>query len=157
MKTKNIITLIICLAIPQIAGGIGALATTPNIDSWYASIIKPSFNPPNWIFGPVWTFLFLLMGIALYFVWTSKQNKARTIGLRVFGIQLILNIVWSYLFFAMHRPDLAFLEIIILLLAIIANMIAFYSIKKTSAYLLAPYLAWVIFASALNFAIWQLN
>ena len=125
MKQKQIFTLIVAIAIPQIAGMIGSIATTPKIDSWYATLIKPEFNPPNWIFGPIWTLLFLLMGIALYFVWTAKLSQARTKALYAFAIQLGLNVFWSFLFFGMNNPQASFAEIIILWFAILINIILF--------------------------------
>jgi len=157
MKNKNSIALAISLIIPQLAGGVGSLATAPNIGSWYEAIVKPSFNPPNFIFGPVWITLFALMGIALYLVWKHGTGEGRRIALTFFGIQLGLNVAWSFLFFAAHSPGLAFAEIIALWLAILATAVSFWRVRRTAAWLLAPYLAWVSFAALLNFSIWQLN
>jgi benzodiazapine receptor len=151
---KKIFKLIFSILICQLAGFLGSLATTPAIPDWYAKLNKPSFNPPNWIFAPVWTTLFLLMGIALFLILNQKKNKkAKTI----FFIQLILNTLWSFLFFGLHSPLLAFLEIIILWTAILLTMIQFYKLQKWAGILLLPYLLWVSFAAILNFSIWRIN
>lgn len=151
-KTKfNLFRFIVCILIAEGAGIIGSFATFSSVKTWYPQLIKPSFNPPSWIFGPVWTFLFFLMGIALYLVWT-KKNK-----IFWFWIQLILNIVWSFLFFGLKNPWFAFFEIIILWFAIIKTILEFKKYNKTASYLLLPYLAWVSFASFLNLAIALLN
>lgn len=159
---KKPIKLAISILIPLLAGFTGSFFTTPSIATWYASIQKPSFNPPNWIFGPVWTTLFILMGIALYLIWTNGSRKgasikARKAAYQIFAVQIILNILWSFLFFYFHCPTCAFIEIILLWLAILANIIFFWKISRTAAYLLIPYLLWVSFASVLNFMIMVLN
>jgi len=145
------VKLLTALVLPQLAGLIGSFFTFPAINSWYQYLNKPSFSPPNWLFGPVWTSLYLLMGIAWYLAWKQGANPW------FFLIHLSLNSLWSILFFGLRNPGLAFGEIIILWLAIIRIMIQFYRYNKISAWLLAPYLLWVFFASILNFAIWQLN
>ena len=150
---KLIASIIIC----QLAGVIGAVFTTPSISSWYAGLNKPFFNPPNWLFGPAWTLLYLLMGISLYFVWSQKNGAGTKTALIFFTIQLGLNTLWSIIFFGMHLPSVAFLEILILLLFIALTIIKFFPISKISAYLLIPYLLWVSFASILNFYIVKLN
>lgn len=147
---KLIASIVICLG----AGLLGSVFTTPHIATWYAGLNKPKFNPPNWIFAPVWTTLFVLMGISLYLVW-NKNPKPKTI--LIFSGQLALNILWSYLFFYLHRPDLAFFELIALWLAILWTIINFRSISKTASYLLLPYILWVAFAGVLNLSIWLLN
>lgn len=146
---------IVCLLICEGAGGVGAIFTTPAIASWYATLTKPSFSPPNWLFGPAWTILFLLMAISLYLIWQSKENKKA--ALWVFAIQLALNILWSVIFFGQQQPFIAFIEIIILWLAILMNIIYFYRVNKTAGLLLVPYILWVSFASVLNYVVWQLN
>jgi translocator protein len=151
----NWFRLIVSILLAQLAGIIGSLFT--EIGSWYQDLIKPSFNPPNWIFGPVWTILYLLMGISLYLVWNSKKSKERKIGLYFFFIQLILNSLWSILFFGLNNPLLAFIEIIILWFAILLTLIYFYRVRKAAGYLLIPYLLWVSFASILNYFILILN
>ena len=152
---KNILKLIIALVICQLAGGIGSLFNMVSISTWYPTLVKPSFNPPNWLFAPVWIFLFLLMGISLYLIWTSKGKHKYAI--KLFSIQLILNILWSALFFGIKCPICAFIEIIILWVFILLTMLEFYKINKIAGYLLIPYLAWVTFAAILNFFLFILN
>jgi len=153
---KKILQVILCLAIPQIAGLIGSVFTTTQISTWYAGLIRPSIAPPNWIFGPVWIFLFLLMGIALIPIVKSKM-KHKEIAYIVFGTQLVLNIFWSIFFFALHSPALALFEIIFLWFAILMNILIFFKINKWSGILLIPYFLWVSFASVLNYFFWILN
>ena len=157
MKIKNVSVLIWAIIICQLAGIIGAFFTTPAIPGWYAGLNKPVFNPPAWIFGPVWTMLYLMMGIALYLVWISKKGKKRSGALKAFGIQLVLNGLWSVIFFGWQLPWLAFGEIIILWLMIGMTIKKQLLVNKTAAYLMLPYLAWVSFASVLNLAIAWLN
>jgi len=152
--TKIIVSVLIC----QGVGAVGSIFTSPAISTWYAILQKPSFNPPNWIFAPVWTILFLLMGISLYLIWSKGwADKRVKIALFIFGIQLVLNILWSFLFFGLQSPLYAFIGIIILWLAILLTIISFYRISKPAAYLLLPYILWVSFASILNFSIMILN
>lgn len=153
MKAKfNPIKLLICILITEGAAIIGSVATMSSVKTWYLTdLIKPSWNPPSWLFGPVWTLLFLFIGIALYLVWNKKNN------LFWFWTQLILNIIWSFLFFNLRSPTLAFYEIIFLWIAILITIIKFWSYNKASSILLIPYLAWVSFASFLNFTIARLN
>jgi benzodiazapine receptor len=151
---KLIISILVC----QGAGVIGSVFTSPAIPTWYASLEKPSFNPPNWIFAPVWTLLFLLMGISLYLIWErGLENKKVRTAIFIFSVQLALNIVWSVIFFGLQAPLYAFVEIIILWLAILITIISFYKISKLAAFLLLPYILWVSFASILNFSIMILN
>ena len=154
-KTKskfNLLKLIFCILITEGAGILGSVATFPSVKGWYLTdLVKPSFNPPSWIFGPVWTVLFFLMGISLYLVWTKKNN------LFWFWIQLILNILWSFLFFGLHSPLLAFYEIVFLWIAILITVIKFWTYRQKAGILLLPYLAWVSFASFLNLSIARLN
>lgn len=158
IKIKSWPKLLLSLLLAQAAGIIGSFFTTSQINAWYQTIVKPSFNPPNWIFGPVWTFLFILMGLSFYLIWVGGgREKFREKAIAIFIAQLLLNIFWSVLFFGLHNPAAAFVEIIILWLAILANIYYFYQVKKTAAYLLLPYLLWVSFAAVLNFAIWRLN
>jgi benzodiazapine receptor len=147
-------SIIICFA----AAGIGSLLTMPSISTWYAGLDKPFFNPPNWIFGPVWTLLFLMMAVALYFILLrGTQDKEAKKGIIIFFVQLVLNVLWSGLFFAAHNLMFAFFDIIILWLAIFFTILQFKKVNKIAAYLLIPYLIWVSFASILNFAIWRFN
>jgi translocator protein len=138
----------IAVLLTQTAGGIGAIFTTPKIQTWYVTLNKPFFQPPNWLFGPVWTLLFLLMGIGLYIVWNKKKSLTDKV-FNWFWIQLALNIVWSLLFFGLENPGLALIEIVFLWMAIRRMM------KDIPLQL--PYLLWVSFATLLNAAVWWLN
>lgn len=143
------------IALSEAAGIIGSIFTAPSIAGWYATLIKPEIAPPNWIFGPVWTTLFLLMGIAAFLVWRTKKNSKIALG--IFGVQLILNVLWSFLFFGLQSPGAALVEIVLLWLSIAATIWAFAKISKPAAWLLVPYIAWVSFAGYLNFLLWSLN
>lgn len=151
------IKLIVSLALPQIAGIIGSLFTVKSIPTWYAALNKPSFNPPNWIFGPVWITLYVMMGISFYIIWIKKDVPNSGFLFSIFILQLILNALWSIIFFGLKSPGFAFLEIIFLWLAILMCIIFFYKVSKTSSLLLLPYFMWVSFASVLNYSIWRLN
>lgn len=159
---NNTLKLIISLILPQLAGGIGSLFTGSKISSWYSTIEKPALNPPSWVFAPVWTTLFLLMGAALYLVWKTEPASAREalnikLALWVFGFQLVLNTLWSILFFGLENPGAAFVEIVILWIVILINIFFFARVSTPAAWLLAPYLLWVSFAAYLNYSIWTLN
>ena len=151
------IGLAVCLVACLGAGGLGAIATTPEIEGWYRTIGKPTWNPPDSVFGPVWTALYILMAIAAWLAWRPAGFKAAAFPLSLFGAQLLLNVAWSWIFFGLHQPGWAFAEIVILWLAIVATIVAFLRCSRLAGWLLVPYLAWVSFASVLNCAIWQLN
>lgn len=155
---NKIIKFIISIFLPLFAGTIGSAFTFTGIDSWYSVLNKPGFNPPNWIFGPVWTTLYILMGISLYLIW-SKGLKDKYIkkSFKIFIIQLIFNSLWSVVFFGMQSPGLALFIIIVLWSLILTLIIRFYRINKLAAFLLIPYILWVSFASVLNYSIWTLN
>jgi len=153
-RMKKIWKLVISILIPFLASAIGGLFTASSVSTWYVELTKPSFNPPSWIFGPVWTILYLLMGISLYLVWIKKYDKPAFV---VFGVQLVLNALWSILFFGLKVPLYAFIEIVFLWVAILMTIIYFYRINRTSAYLLIPYILWVSFAAVLNLSIFLLN
>ena len=157
MFKKSILPLLISILIVFSFGFIGSFFTTSSITNWYAFINKPLFSPPNWIFGPVWTLLYILMGISAFLIWKKRDNLKTKQAFIFYGIQLILNALWSIIFFGMHNPGLAFLEIIILWLFILITLIKFYKINKIAGLLFIPYLLWVSFASILNYAIWMLN
>lgn len=162
MKLTNRSKLLISLALPQLAGLIGSLFTSSVIPTWYATLNRPSLSPPNWIFGPVWTTLFVLMGIAFYLVWTKWAvlpwtKRQKRLAVVLFGAQLVLNTLWSIIFFGLQSPGGALIEIVFLWLAIAATIITFAKISRPAAWLLVPYIAWVSFASYLNYAIWSLN
>ncbi|MBU0980986.1 MAG: tryptophan-rich sensory protein [Nanoarchaeota archaeon] len=146
---KLIISIIAC----QLAGIIGSVFTASSVSTWYATLNKPFFNPPSWLFGPVWTTLYLLMGISLYLLW---EKRARTV-ITLFIIQLGLNTLWSICFFGLKNPLLAFVEILVLWGAIIITIFSSYKVSKAAAYLLIPYILWVTFAAILNFYIFWLN
>ena len=158
MKINNISKLVTAVAVPELAGIVGAIFTIPSIPAWYAGLIKPSLAPPNWLFAPVWTALFLLMGIAAFLIWSRGLDKKEIkIALAVFLGQLALNTLWSIIFFGWCKPGAALIEIFILWLAILATISIFYRISRLAAWLLVPYLVWVSFAAYLNYAIWTLN
>lgn len=151
---KIIIAVVVCLAV----GGLSGFATTDAIEGWYATINKPSFNPPNWIFGPVWTTLYIMMGVAAGLVWKAGWDKAEVkSALTIFGIQLLLNGLWSIIFFSWQSALWALVEILMLLAFIVFTIVRFMPINATAAYLLVPYLLWVSFATVLNASIWWLN
>jgi benzodiazapine receptor len=158
MKINNFFKLVIALVVSQLAGIIGAIFTTPSIPGWYTGLITGPLNPPSWVFGPVWTTLFILMGIAAFLVWRKGLGRRDVkIALSIFVLQLILNTFWSIIFFGWQNPGGALIEIAFLWLAILASMIAFARISKPAMYLLLPYILWVSFASYLNYTIWILN
>ncbi|RUT71161.1 tryptophan-rich sensory protein [Flavobacterium cupreum] len=152
---KIAIALVICLMV----GYSASIVTRPSVESWYPTILKPSFNPPNWIFMPVWTLLYVLMAVAAGLVWDKikEQNQEVKKALGFFLVQLILNAIWSYLFFGLKNPMLALIEIALLWLMIYETYLKFVKINKTAGYLLIPYMAWVSFAGILNASIWWLN
>lgn len=152
---KFSISILVCL----FAGIIGSFFTASSIPNWYSILNKPFFNPPNYIFGPVWTTLYILMGISLYLVWNNKNKKSKNIKsfYKFFAIQLILNALWSLLFFGLKSPLLGFIEIIFLWLFILLSIISSYRISKIASYLLIPYILWVSFATVLNLYILLLN
>lgn len=147
--------LLVSIIICNLAGAIGSIFTFEAIPNWYATLTKPSFSPPNWVFGPVWTTLYLLMGISAYLIW--EKSKKFNMPLKIFALQLFLNALWSFIFFGMKNPALAFLEIIALWLSVAYTIVLFYKLDKRAAYLLLPYIAWITFASVLNYFIWKLN
>ncbi|MFV8345965.1 TspO/MBR family protein [Flavobacterium sp. ZB4P13] len=153
--TRILAVVVTCLAIGYFSG----MVTKSSIETWYPTLIKPSFNPPNWVFAPVWSMLYVMMGVAAGLVWDRIEAEKEVVkkALVFFAIQLALNALWSYLFFGLHNPMLAGLEIIVLWLMIFETYIQFAKINKIAGYLLLPYLAWVSFAAVLNGSIWWLN
>ncbi len=157
-KASQFIALIICLLLPQLAGGLGAIATAESVNTWYAEINKPFFTPPGFVFPIVWPLLYFMMGLASWFIW--KQRNSHPLGRRalwIYGIHLVLNTLWSFLFFGLQNPGLAFAEIILLWLVIVVTMLYFFKIRRLAGYLFVPYLAWVSFATVLNGTIWLMN
>ncbi|KKU13858.1 MAG: Integral membrane protein [Parcubacteria group bacterium GW2011_GWC2_45_7] len=158
MRINNFLKLIFAITVSELAGIIGSVFTVSAIQNWYASLVKPVLNPPAWVFGPVWTTLYLLMGIAVFLVWRYGLNRKDVkIALFIFGVQLILNALWSIIFFGLHSPLWAFVNIILLWLTILWTIIVFFKISRPAAYLFLPYILWVSFAMYLNYAIWILN
>ncbi|MEJ5995907.1 TspO/MBR family protein [Pedobacter sp. Du54] len=160
MSTKKFqfLPFIICLLTPLTIGAIGAFLTFESVKTWYTTLNKPSFNPPNAIFGPVWTTLYILMGISFYFVWQKRKLVADyRWALFIYILQLFLNLMWSFLFFYQNQIGFALVEIGILLLTIIATAFIFYRIDKLAGLLFIPYILWVSFASYLTYSIYILN
>ncbi|MBE9601342.1 TspO/MBR family protein [Pedobacter sp. MC2016-24] len=154
----NPIAFVVNVALPLAVGAIGAFFTASSVKTWYLTLAKPAFNPPNSIFPPVWTSIFILMGISAYLVWQRRDTIAhfpRTIA--IYFIQLILNLMWSFIFFYTHQIGVALIEIMFLLVAIIINAIVFYKINKLAGLLFIPYILWVSFATVLTYNIFTLN
>lgn len=155
---SNIVKGIIAIAIPLLVGGASGFFTVTGVESWYQTIQKPSWNPPNWVFGPVWTTLYIMMGIALFLVWKEDTSQElKKIAIALFAVQLILNFFWSFIFFNLQQPGWALVEIIAMWFFILLTIFAFAQVNKTAAWLLVPYISWVSFATILNYSIWQLN
>ncbi|EKD93947.1 MAG: hypothetical protein ACD_28C00020G0009 [uncultured bacterium] len=158
MKIHNTFKLILSIVISELAGIIGSIFTIPSIDGWYESLVNPPLNPPVWVFGPVWTTLFALMGIAAFLIWKKGLDRRDVkIALGIFLSQLVLNTLWSIIFFGLHSPGGALIEIVFLWFAILVTIITFAKISKPAAWLLMPYILWVSFALYLNYTILVLN
>jgi len=141
----------------ELAGIVPSILTADEVATWYPTLAKPAFTPPSWLFGPVWTTLYLLMGVALYLVWRSDDGRLRTVALAVFGVQLVLNAAWTLVFFGSQAIFGGLVVILVLLATILATMAAFARIDRRATALLVPYLLWVGFATALNYELWRLN
>lgn len=152
----NYLKLIISLALPQLLGGLGAFFTLTSVNSWFVTLNKPSWNPPSWLFGPVWTLLYVMMGIACYLIWKSDHPMKKPL-LKLYAVQLILNALWSPAFFGMQSPLLGLVVIIPLWIAIVLCILQFKKMSSLASGLMVPYLIWVTFATALNTAIMVLN
>ncbi len=158
MKINNLFKLLIAVGVSEAAGIIGSIFTAPSIPTWYATLAKPALNPPAWVFAPVWTTLFALMGIAAFLVWKKGLNSRDVkVALGIFIVQLELNTLWSIIFFGLHSPGGALTEIVFLWLAIIATIAAFAKVSRAAAWLLLPYILWVSFAMYLNYAIYSVH
>jgi benzodiazapine receptor len=153
----DLLALGISIGICFSAAGLGSMWTFPSLPNWYAELNKPSWNPPNSVFGPVWTTLYTLMALAAWLVWRERKTSAVAWPLILFAGQLILNALWSGIFFALHQPGWAFAEVLVLWLMILATSISFWRVRRAASLMLVPYLAWVAFAAVLNGAIWRLN
>lgn len=145
--------LVVCLAV----SAIGGVITATSVTTWYPTLDKPPFNPPDWVFAPVWTTLYILMAIAGWRVWRYPSSAARRDALLIFAVQLGLNVTWSFLFFGLQQIGMALFEIVVLLAAIIVNMILFWRIERLAGALFIPYILWVAFATLLNGALWLRN
>jgi tryptophan-rich sensory protein len=150
-------TLLIAVGTPEILGALVGILTSHNIKTWYNNLKKPSFCPPDWIFGVVWPVLYALIGVASYLIYEDGGFQAQLLPLAVYISNLAVNNLWSVVFFGAHQIFLAFLDILLVDGTAIAAFVLFYPVNKVAAYLLVPYIVWVSFASALNFAIWRLN
>jgi benzodiazapine receptor len=154
----NATRLLISVTLPLLVGGLSGFATARGVQEWYPSLTKPPFNPPAWVFGPVWTLLYFMMGVAAYLVWQKGwENEIVRVALVLYLVQLILNGAWSILFFGMQSPGLAFAEITLLWIAIAATIVWFWRVSPAAGVLLLPYEAWVSFAALLNASLWVLN
>ncbi len=155
---KSYPALILFVVACILVGSSGSLFTYPSIATWYASLQKPFFTPPNWLFGPAWTTLFILMGVSIYLVWekTGFRKEGRP-ALCIFVLQFALNVLWSFLFFGLRSPVLGLADIVPLWLSILACVLVFWRIRRWAGYCMVPYLAWVTFATALNLFVWLLN
>lgn len=153
--TKILVMIVTCIGV----GYLSSVVTRDGVDTWYTTIEKPSFNPPNWVFAPVWSTLYVLMGLAAGLVWGRIEMQRDVVkkALTFFWIQLALNALWSYLFFGLHNPLLALIEVVLLWLMIYETFVQFNKVHKVASYLLLPYLAWVTFATVLTASIWWLN
>lgn len=151
---KLILSLLLTVGIGALAGYITAGESS---GEWYTSLKKPSFQPPSWLFSPVWTTLYVLMGISFYLVWKQPLTRARNMAITLFLAQLLFNFMWSVLFFSWHSPGLALIDIVVLWISILLTILSFSKLSKTAAWLLVPYILWVSFATALNWEIWRMN
>jgi benzodiazapine receptor len=157
MSRSHIIKLVVSIALPLLIGAIAGLFTAQAIPDWYATLNRPSFNPPNWLFGPVWTALYFLLGISLFLIWKVDPSKERNLAILVFLLQLLLNFGWSFFFFYFKMIGLAFVEISVLWISIVIMLLLFYKIRPMAAYINIPYLLWVTFATILNAGYYILN
>lgn len=153
----RLLSLAASIALTLAVGAVGGAATASSVGTWYVGLAKPPFNPPNWIFGPVWTTLYILMAVAAWRVYQRAEGRARIRALGLYLVQLTLNLGWSLIFFGLRNPALALVELAALLVALVLTLVAFWRIDRLAGALLAPYLAWSSFAFALNAAIWRLN
>jgi tryptophan-rich sensory protein len=156
-RPNIIIKLIISILLPLSVGAIAGMCTSQAVPVWYASLNRPPFSPPNWVFGPVWTSLYILLGLSFFLIWKEEASKERSLAIKVFSIQMLLNFAWSFIFFYFNLIGIALIEIILLWVSISAMIYLFYKIKPLAAYLNIPYLLWVSFATILNAGYYFLN
>ncbi|MEO8471453.1 MAG: TspO/MBR family protein [Chryseolinea sp.] len=157
MTNRQIIRLIISLTIPLAVAAVAGYFTTAAIAGWYSTLNRPSFNPPNWVFGPVWTTLYLIMGFSCYLIWRLPESRNRNKALTIYGVQLALNFLWSFIFFYFKRMGVALIDISFLWFAVLAMIVAFRKLTPAAGYMNIPYLAWVSFATILNASYYYLN
>jgi benzodiazapine receptor len=158
MRAADILKLVTSIAACQLVGLVGSIFTTPAVPTWYAALRKPAFTPPNWLFGPVWISLFALMGLSAFLVWRrGLDQEGVKLALSIFAVQLLLNLLWSAMFFGLKSPLAGLVDIFFLWIAILLTLLAFWRISTTAGLLLMPYIIWVSFAAVLNFSIWRLN
>lgn len=161
MTAKSVFTNAATFLLAQVAcfsaAAIGGGFTANSVRTWYPTIAKPEWTPPSWVFGPVWTVLYAMMGLSLWLVWRSGTWPEKKNAVTLFGLQLLLNAAWSIIFFGARSPGFAFAEILLLWIALIATIVAFWTRSKTASLLLVPYLCWSSFAALLNFTIWRMN
>lgn len=155
-KQQQFLGLIVWLMVSVAVSAIGAVASI-EASSFYGQLVQPAWAPPGWLFGPVWTLLFALMAVAAWLVWRGGGFRANRVALILFLVQLVFNALWSWLFFAWQLGGLAFADILLLWLLIVATLVAFWRVRALAGALLLPYLLWVSFAAALNYSVWQLN
>ncbi|HEY6716565.1 MAG TPA: TspO/MBR family protein [Reyranella sp.] len=156
-RLADIVALVLFVALCLGIGALGASVTATSVDTWYAGLVKPSFNPPDEVFGPVWTVLYILMGVAAWRVWRSADRDTTRGPLTLFALQLAINLGWTVVFFGLHKIASAVATIVVLDVAVLVTMLAFRSVDRLAALLMLPYVAWVAFATVLNVAIWRLN
>ena len=156
-KLNHTAVLLGCLLLPFLAAGFGSLFMGAVDSSWYLNLVQPAWSPPRWLFGPAWTILYLLMGLASFFIWKSRKSKARTVALRLYAVQLVVNAIWTPIFFGAELVGLAFLDILILDMLVLMLIIKAWKVEKWAAIALLPYIGWILFATTLNGAILRLN
>lgn len=156
-KSINILKFIVSIVIPLGLGSVAGIVTSEAIPEWYASLNRPSFSPPNWLFGPAWTTLYILLGISLFLVWKQPPSVDRNRALLMFAVQMVLNFAWTFIFFYFRMLQLALIEIVVLWLSILVMMLWFYKVKPLAAYLNIPYILWVTFATVLTAGYFYLN
>jgi tryptophan-rich sensory protein len=157
MKAIDVVKLVVSIAVPLLAGFGSTVWTINTIPTWYASLNKPWFSPPNVVFAPVWTTLYILMGVALFLIWRSPRNRTRDTGIALFAAQLVVNVTWTFAFFGLQNTLFGVLTIVPLWILIAVTIYQFYKVDKWASYLLVPYLAWVSIATALNASVYMLN
>ena len=153
----RIVSLCLSIALTLAVGAIGRLATAQSVDTWYAGLNKPSFNPPNWVFGPAWTTLYILMAVAAWRIYLGPESRSRRAALGLYGVQLVLNLGWSIVFFGLRSPFPALLNLAVLLVAVATMGMSFWRLDRSAGLLLVPYMLWSTFAFVLNLEIWRLN